>query len=113
MMETVASWKSLNSTLTRHDGASVGQVMMYSIPKSRGYRAGKNGDVRIPPPVLLMDFEWPLITFVPERCNLFPAIVNTNLLNYIALFCNVSKYNYMALLSAVYSRVKASLWDWL
>lgn len=72
MIETVANWKSLNNNLTRHDGASEGHVIRYSKPKSRGYRAGKNGDVRIPPPVLFRPFVTAVIISVPLRCSLFP-----------------------------------------
>lgn len=73
-METVANWKSLNSNLMRHEGASVGHVMTYSRPKSRGYRAGKNGEVKIPLPVPFKLFVGaPDVISVPFKCNLFPT----------------------------------------
>lgn len=73
-METVANWKSLKSNLIRQVGASLGHVMMYSRPKSRGYRAGKNGEVRIPPPVPFEPFVGvPDVISVPFKCSLFPA----------------------------------------
>lgn len=73
-METVANWKSLNSNLIRQERASVGHVITYSKPKSRGYRAGKNGEVKIPLPVVpFKPFGAPDVISVPFKCNLFPA----------------------------------------
>lgn len=74
-METVANWKSLNSNLMRQEGASVGHVMTYSRPKSRGYRAGKNGEVKIPVPVVPFKpfVGAPDVISVPFKCSLFPA----------------------------------------
>lgn len=73
-MEIVANWKSLNSNLMRQERASLGHVIIYSMPKSRGYRAGKNGEVRIPLPVPFKPFVGaPDVISVPFRCSLFPA----------------------------------------
>lgn len=73
-METVANWKSLKSNLILQVGASLEHVMTYSRPRSRGYRAGKNGEVRIPPPVPFEPFVGvPDVISVPFRCSLFPA----------------------------------------
>lgn len=73
IIDTVANWKSLNNNLMRQDDASLGHVTTYSKPRSRGYRAGKNGDVKIPPPVLFKPFAaWPFNS-VPFKCNLFPT----------------------------------------
>ena len=54
--------------------------MIYSIPKSRGYRAGKKGDLRIPPLVLFLDIPIPEGGSVPLRCILFPDKKQINIL---------------------------------
>lgn len=91
-METVANWKSLNNSLMRQEGASVGHVITYSRPKSRGYRAGKNGEVKMPLPVVpFKSFVGvPDVISVPFKCTLFPAQQKRRLPEY---FINRDIYN--------------------
>lgn len=72
MMDTVDSWKSLKSTRILQGVVSIGQVMIYSIPKSLGYLAGKKGDVNNPPTVPFTPFT--LTDSEPFKYNLLPAI---------------------------------------
>lgn len=86
IIDTVANWKSLNNNLMRQDDASLGQVTTYSKPRSRGYRAGKKGDVKIPPPVLFKPFAaWP-VNSVPFKCNLFPVWIKLHSFNRFSFF---------------------------
>lgn len=85
MMEVVANWKSLNNSLMRQEGASVGHVITYSRPRSRGYRAGKNGEVKMPLPVVPFKpfVDAPDVISVPFKCSLFPAQQKCRLPEYL------------------------------